>query len=229
MVRSSSALRPSVKEETVLHYVCARYGEYSEAKVVETAGSWAVCPFCGYRRPFARLSLFVISGASGAGKTTVCREIVPRLPDCVCMETDILWRPEFNTPEDGFRAYREMWLRVAYNIGQSGRPVVLFGSGEPDQWEHCVARRYFAGIHYLALVCDPSMLEARLRARPEWRGAGTDDFVERMLEYNGWLSQHARSTHPPMTLLDTSTISVHESVERTAAWIRAHLSHDLGS
>ncbi len=204
--------------------MCASCGEYSEEKVIETAGPWAVCPFCGYRQSFRRLPLFVISGASGTGKTTVCRELAGQLPECICLETDILWRSEFNTPEDGYRPYREMWLRVAYNIGQSGRPVALFGSGEPDQWEQCIARRYLANIHYLVLVCEPSVLKARLLARPAWRGAGTHAFVERMLEYNAWLMRQACSPHPRVAVLDTFTISVPESVERIAAWIRTHLS-----
>jgi hypothetical protein len=210
-----------------LFNVCAHCGEYSEEKVVEAEGqgpfAHAVCPRCGHRQRFRRLPLFVVSGPSGVGKTSVCLELAPRMSECVCLETDILWRGEFATPRDGYRAYREMWLRVALNVGQAGRPVALFGSGEPDGWEPCTGRRYFAEIHYLALVCDDAVLAERLRARPAWRGAGAPEFVDAMLEYNRSLKANAELSSPPITLLDTTQIGTRESAERVAAWIRERL------
>ena len=179
-----------------MFYVCPRCGEYAEDKVIKPEGPFVVCPFCGYRQPFRRLPLFIVSGPSGAGKTTACLELAATFSECVCMETDTLWRGEFDTPEDNYRAYRETWLRVALNIGQNGRPVALFGSGEPDQWEPCVARRYFTQLFYLALVCDDDTLARRLLARPAWRHAGTPDFIERMLRYNRTLRETASSTDP---------------------------------
>jgi len=35
--------------------------------------------------------LFIITGPSGAGKTTVCLELVSLMNECVVMESDILW------------------------------------------------------------------------------------------------------------------------------------------
>ena len=53
--------------------VCARCGEYVVEKIVDAARSVAICPICGYEQPFLRQPLFVVTGASGAGKTAVCR------------------------------------------------------------------------------------------------------------------------------------------------------------
>jgi hypothetical protein len=39
------------------------------------------------------------------------------------------------TPEDGYRVYRNVWLRLAKNIGQCGLPVVLCGTAVPDQFD----------------------------------------------------------------------------------------------
>jgi hypothetical protein len=36
---------------------------------------------------------------------------------------------EFNHPEDGYHNFFESWLRIALNIGQAGKPVVIFGAG----------------------------------------------------------------------------------------------------
>jgi hypothetical protein len=203
--------------------VCPQCGEYSDEKTIDPRGPFAICPFCGYARPFERLPLFILTGASGSGKSTVGLALAPVLRDeCVVMESDILWRPELATPEDGYRSYRNLWLRVAKNIGQGGRPVVLIGSAVPEQFEPCPERRYFRALRYLALVCDDDVLEARLRRRPAWRGSGTDAFVAKMRAFNRWLREHAATTAPPMALLDTTHLTVHESTAQTQAWIRQH-------
>jgi adenylate kinase family enzyme len=48
------------------------------------------------------LPLFIVAGASGAGKTTVCRLISPRYEAVVALDMDILWRAEFDTPADNY-------------------------------------------------------------------------------------------------------------------------------
>jgi len=203
--------------------VCPVCGEYAVEKAIDLTGPFAVCPRCGHRHRFVRLPLFLVTGASGAGKTAVGLRLGERLPECVALESDILWRPEFNTPDDNYAAYRDLWLRVAKNVHQAGRPVVLCGSAVPEQFELRPERRYFADLHYLALVCRERVLAERLRARPAWRGVGGDAFVERMVEFNRWLMDNVAATRPPMTLLDTSDLGVEDTAERVAAWVRTRL------
>jgi hypothetical protein len=122
---------------------CPGCGQYSVEKTIDPAGPFAVCPFCGHRHRFLQLPLFVVTGASATGKTTVCLALQSSLPECVVLECDVLWRPEFADPENDYRAFRDVWLRLAKNIGQAGRPVVLCGSAIPAQYEPCPERRYF--------------------------------------------------------------------------------------
>lgn len=203
--------------------VCPACGAYSDDKEIDPAGPCAICRMCGHAHRFVRLPLFVITGASGVGKTTVCLHLAQRTRECIFMESDILWMPAFNQPEDDYRVYRNMWLRVAKNIHQAGRSVVLCGSATPQQFEACVERRYLADIHYLALVCDEGEMVQRLEARPSWRGSASAEFIERMVAFNGWLRDHAASTAPPMTLLDTTDLSIAAAAEQALDWIRARL------
>ncbi len=144
------------------------------------------------------------------------------------LESDILWRPEFDRPETGYHDYFELWLRLCKNLAQAGRPVALFGAGfaVPDNIEPCVERRYFSAIHYLALVCSEEELAARLRARPTWRASGDDAFVLNSIGYNRWIMANADQTQPAITLLDTTVCSPEQTAEQVAAWIATHAASD---
>jgi hypothetical protein len=201
--------------------VCPGCGEYSEDKVVDAERSVAICRQCGHEHRFRMLPLFVVTGASCTGKTTVALQITEKLPEYVCLEGDILWRDEFNKPQAEYMDFRNLWLRMCKNIGQSGRPVVLFGSATPGQFEQCPERRYIGAIHYLAFVCRPEVLKSRLLARPQWRGSGNAENIDRMLAFNEWFltGQEANGCR----LLDTSDISEEAALEETYAWIRQAL------
>ena len=200
--------------------VCPNCGELRADKIIVPEGPYAVCPNCEYQHKFLRLPLFVITGASGVGKSTTCLRLAAQANDFVVMDSDILWCPEFNQPATDYRNYREIWLRVCKNISQAGKPVALFGSSVPEQFEQCIERRYFSDIHYLALVCTDEVLESRLRSRPEWRRCSDEEYIRNHVAFNRWLKENARTTQPSMTLLDTSEITVDESVERVEDWIR---------
>ena len=109
--------------------VCHKCGLYRADKVIDPEGPYAICPECGYRHSFRQLPLLMVSGASGAGKSSVCNALLGKVEDAVLLDSDILWRAEFDKPEESYRDFFETWLRLAKNISQAGRPVVLFGAG----------------------------------------------------------------------------------------------------
>ncbi len=203
--------------------VCPNCGDYRVDKAIAPEG-YAICPSCLFRHKFIRLPLFILTGASGVGKSTVCLKLAAEMKDVVVMESDILWRPEFNQPETNYRDYRETWLRMCKNISQAGRPVVLCGVGLPNQFEQCIERRYFSELHYLALTCDAQILVSRLRNRPVWRGTHNDECINKQVAFNRWLLDNAQNTEPPMTLLDTSEITVDDTVARVEQWVRSFLN-----
>lgn len=203
--------------------VCPNCGEYAVEKRIDPSGPFAICLNCKYAHPFLQQPLFIISGASGTGKTTVCLSLISELKECVVLEQDILWGVMPATSEDNYRSYRNVWLRVAKNVGQAGRPVVLCGTALPEQFEECPERRYFSTLHYLALVCGDELLVERLKQRPEWRQTHSQEFLEKMLQFNKWLKTNASFTNPPMTLYETSHRDIIESVQYVAKWVRQRL------
>ena len=201
--------------------VCPNCGKYSADKAIGPEGVYAACLKCGFLLKFIRLPLFIITGASGVGKSTVGLELAAKMNDVVVMESDILWRPEFDQPETNYREYRETWLRVCKNISQAGKPVVLCGTGEPTQFEQCTERRYFSKLHYLALICDDHILASRMRKRPTRGALLQDEFIKEQIVFNRWLQNNAQNTEPTMTLLDISKITVDEAADGVAQWIRS--------
>ena len=112
------------------------------------------------------------------------------------------------------------------NVGQSGRPVVLFGAGMgvPANLEPCIHRRYFSRLHYLALVCDDDLLADRLAARPAWRGCADPAFIAAHQQFNRWFREEGPTTPPGIDLIDTTHQAPDETAAQVAAWIRAHLN-----
>ena len=79
-----------------------------------------------------------------------------------------------------------------------------YAGGIPPNVEPCVERRYFNETHYLALVCDDAVLEARLRARPAWRKSADPANIAAHIDFNHWLKENGPAAAPPVDLLDTS-------------------------
>ena len=135
--------------------VCFNCGLYHADKIIDPEGPYAICPACGYKHIFRHLPLLMVAGASGVGKSTIGWHLADRVREAIVLDADILWRPEFNKPEDHYREFFETWLRMCKNISQSGKPVVLLcAGGIPENVEQCVERRYFSDVHYLALTCE---------------------------------------------------------------------------
>src|SRR5688500_16158026 len=168
------------------------------------ASGQLVCSSCGDRRPFRRLPLLLVGGPAGAGKSSVGALLLGELTEAVVIESDLLWRREFDTPSDGYRESSRLWLRPAPHISQSGKPFALFGAGfaVPHNTQPLPERRLFSAVHRLALVCDDETLTARLRARPKWRDT-SEELIKEHLIFNHWLKEHAATLEPPVKLLDT--------------------------
>ena len=201
--------------------ICSTCGSYHADRSIDPAGPWAICPECGAREAFEMRPLFLVGGPSGGGKSAVARELLRRELPVVALDSDIIWDERFNTPENNYRPFTETWLRLAKNIGQSGRPCVIFGGGfaVPENVEPCVERRYFSNVHYLALVATDDVLTERLRTRPAFRKSSRPELIAEHLRFARWLRESGASLG--IELVDTSTATPEETAGRVAEWIQS--------
>ncbi len=170
-------------------------------------------------------SLFIITGASCVGKSTMSKILFQRETEYIVMESDLLWNDIYNTPDDDYRNYRELWLRLCSNISQIGMPVVLCGCAVPKQFEVCNGRSSFTTIYYLAVVSEDDVLEERMR-----RGRGVTDhnLIKSSIDFNRWLKDNADKTVPNIKLFNNSKLAPKEAADIVDAWIRECMASERG-
>jgi hypothetical protein len=178
---------------------------------VDVAAQMITCPGCRVTMPARLLPLFVVTGASGVGKTAVVPALRECLPAWEIFETDILHGADWQQVKCN-------WLRVAYAIAQSGRHTILCGTILPEQLTQCDHHSLFRHIYYLNLHCDDATRAARLRARPAWRGCD-EAFIDQQRRFAGWLLDHAATAFdPPLPTVDTSYAAPAEVARHIGAW-----------
>jgi hypothetical protein len=206
--------------------VCPACGVYDAAREVIAApdsdSACARCASCGTEIPFRRRPLFVVTGASGAGKSTIGLELMRRDTGFLALESDILWGAIVALDDAGLDRYWNTWLRMIKNIHQGGSSVILCGTVEPDRLERQVERRYVAQTHYLALVTDPEEQARRLRQRPGARDSSDPEFIARHIRFNQWFIDQAGVGEPTWSILDTTNKSVANSADSVLDWVRLH-------
>jgi hypothetical protein len=176
---------------------------------MEPRDGHAVCPQCGRAGDAAALRpLFIITGASGSGKTVVLAPLARRLQGrCVTFDADLLM--DAAGPLGDSR-----WLAIAHSVAQSGMPTVLLGPFIPGHLQELPARRWISDIHFIALDCPDELRRTRIDARPPWRSRD----IEEQVEFGQWIRRNIADR------IDTSGGNPEETAAAIAAWIDGHLT-----
>lgn len=167
------------------------------------------CQRCGAERRLPAHPLFVVTGASGTGKSTIVEPLRHRLAGCEVFETDVI----LQVAALGWDTWRNTWLQLAHAIALNGRTTVLCGSLLPAHLQDLPARRLVGPIHFCNLDCPDAVLAGRLRARPAWRDSSDEAKIVEHQRFAAWLRAHIRPT------FDTSTLSAEEVADRVAQWV----------
>ena len=175
-------------------------------------------------KPIKRMPLFVITGASGVGKSTISEMLFANETKYIVLESDILWNDVYDKPEEDYKEYREVWLALCSHVSQIGLPVVLCGCATPEQFENRINRKLVSSIHYLAVVSEDSVLETRMR---RGRKITDENWIQGSKQFNQWQKDNAKKTAPPMTLYDYSTSTVADAASYVNEWICGILNAQL--
>ena len=176
-------------------------------------GDHATCPIGHHSEPARRLPLFVVTGASGSGKSAVFPFVAAELQEYGVFDADWLIDPfglacapdPINWP-----AFRDAWLAVAHSVAQSGRATVLLSPFMPEQLEDLPARRWIGDIHFALLDCTDTTRTKRLENRPSWR----EHNPAQQLAF----AEHLRTRIP--TVLPTDNTTPATTAQTIATWVR---------
>ncbi|MGI5894420.1 MAG: AAA family ATPase [Candidatus Merdivicinus sp.] len=204
-------------------HTCPACGKYAPDLRFDLLNHQVCCPSCGYQTPIRRFPLFLVTGASCAGKSTLTRELFLHNSQVISMESDILWDEKWQEINDNFRSYRAMWLRVCQNISHAGKPVLLCGCCDPSQFAGLSETNFFTGLHFLAVVCRDEILEERMNRRGLSDPSARNDHKN----FNRWFWKNHHNTTPPITLLDTSDLTPQQAAVQAAHWIDEILKKEI--
>ena len=163
-----------------------------------------------------KMPLFIITGASGVGKSTISKVLFEKEEKYIVLESDLLWNDIYNTPEDDYASYRKLWLKMCSNISQIGMPVVLCGCAVPKQFEVHNERNAFSKIYYIAVVSDEETLISRMK---NGRNIQDDNWIRSSIDFNKWLKENADLTEPKLHLLDYTKTTPEEAANIVDKWI----------
>jgi chloramphenicol 3-O-phosphotransferase len=204
-----------IERETLITMplICPHCGAYA-LNNTERNPSSTTCSQCGKATPANIFPLFVVTGASGAGKTSIIPALRQLLPECIIFDKDLLW----GRCDD--KQFYNNWLRIAYSIAQGGRHTVICGTIMPWDLDSCEDRGLVGTIHFLNLHCSDEIREQRLRNRPAWRASSSEAFILEHKRFAQWLLDNATTMYdPPMLIVDTSKASVEEVAHAAAQWV----------
>jgi adenylate kinase family enzyme len=204
--RRISLARESSVQDAVWMQLCQSCDKLT---AMEPNDGRAVCPRCGSTGDAVVLRpLFVVTGASCAGKSTIVAPLARRLQGrCVTFDVDVLLDAEGPLSES-------RWLAIAHCVAQSGLPTVLLGPIIPECLDRLAARCWVSDIHVIVLDCPDELRRARINARPPWRSRDIDEQVK----FGRWLRSNISDR------VDTSSGSPDETAAAIAAWIGRHLA-----
>lgn len=140
--------------------------------------------------------LFLLTGASGSGKTTVIPELYNECPEHIVLDLDAL-----NGPLEGWDHIKNIWIHMANQIALNDRITILSGTFMPWEYEKVDLKDRFSP-YFIGLYCSDEIREARLKARG-W----SDQLIKDHKEFNEWILNNAdKSFDPKMPLIDTSNM-----------------------
>jgi hypothetical protein len=197
--------------------------------------------------------LLLLSGASGAGKSSVLAELTATDwgQPVECAEFDSV-----GVPQGADTAWRhcviERWVRHAMTLQAAGAHLLLCGQVPLGELLVAPSIDQVDGVEVCVLHCSPDVRSARLRGRGE-----PEDTLVHHVRFGEWFLGHTRDpAHSPEVirvetstamrwerwadwtqgdprwrahLIDTDTLTPAEVADQVAAWAQEALDRGVGS
>lgn len=139
------------------------------------------------------MRLFIITGTSGAGKSTM-KDMLEKILDpekYACIDSDetgLNWWDYAGT--DHPEKYAEDGLNVAVKRA-AGKDLVFISCMAPhDYWTKVNVSAEVKATYFIGMWAPDETIRERLRARPKERGFTSDKVIRPHIEYNQWIGKN---------------------------------------
>lgn len=186
----------------------------------------AVCTQCGSENRIPRVPLFIITGSSGCGKSTVAQILLGKLNPYFIVDADFLCH-DIKGYGGSWDAFWNHVSIVSLALARNLRPIVVVGRVTPAQIEKAKTLSFFSAVHYMILTCDPSTQAARLKGRsvPGLLKPPTPEEIEGHARAAQSIVEEARQ-RPNATILDNTGLTQSHTAAVVDRWILERLDGD---
>lgn len=198
--------------------ICPQCGNYDWNKTVDEEK--IICPKCGHCWNFVKLPLFVVTGASGVGKTTTLHALQAMTRDFICMDSDLFYNLMPHETEEDAMEQLEQLMAFSRDMMQCGRPTVWAMAGGFERLPRPYGTRFFSGLYVLALTCPE---EALLRRMKEGRKITDPDWLQSSVDYNRYFREHDQLGGMKYDLLEIGGMTVEKAAQAVEGWLKEKL------
>lgn len=160
--------------------------------------------------------IFLITGASGSGKTTIIPELLKQCSEYIILDLDAIYGPIKE-----WALIKNVWIHFAKQISMNGRTTILCGTFMPEEYDAVDLKDYFKP-YFIGLYCDDRTRELRLRARG-W----SEELIKSHKEFNDWILNNAETAFKPsMPLINTTSTNPSEVTKKIKTIVNQVLSEN---
>lgn len=183
----------------------------------------AVCSQCGTENKIPRVPLFVVTGSSGCGKSTVSQILLQKPNPYFIVDSDFLLH-DIKGYGGSWDTFWNFVCIVSLNLARNHRPMVVVGRVHPTQIEKAFTSKFFSAVHYIVLTCEPATQTERLngRAVPGLLNLPTPEQIEGHHKGTVAITEEARS-RPNATVLDNTLMTQDQTAAAVDRWILERL------
>lgn len=159
--------------------------------------------------------LLIVTGAPGAGKTSVAQALVDLGSDFVVFDIDWLAEPvsmltgrDIHTDASAWVAYGKLWFEILHSVSRNGCQPLFFCPNTPADFERQQLATWYNTCHWLLLDCDDAVRTARLDARADWSDERKQEALDDAAELREAVPER----------IDTSGTTPEEAAHLVLAW-----------
>ena len=164
--------------------------------------------------------LVILCSACGVEKSTIRDELTKRglLNNYECIDTDevgINWWDYAGTENEA--KFSDDCLAEAVRMAKDKNLFFVTCMNPYDFYGKVSVPQEITSTFFIGMTCSNEEIAKRLKARPEERMCGSDEFIAGQIEYNNWFQTNANKFQ---FFIDNTNMTIEETVEEVADFIK---------